>query len=282
MVRSGRNYELFIDLKSARPDLPRQTVLIRPPIRITFSGSKSVAGGLNRIDLEVYNLAEDKRLAIAEDPEEDKNTSLQLSVGYGTNLEPLFRGTIYRAENARDGAEIITSIECVDGGFDYQFSETDRTVAAGADPVTAILKDMPNTERGFIRQRQPLQRPKVMSGRSARELDKIVEDDEFWFILDGRLNIIQEGQSIGGTIPLVSPATGLLETPTREQQIVTFRTQFNPSVKAGGLLELESTLAPQMNGAYQARTITYDGDLDGDSWEMEVEAHSTTRPETLG
>lgn len=273
--RTGRNYELFIEIDG-------RSVLVRPPIRVAFSGSKSVAGGLNRIDLTVYNLEENKRLGIAKDPEQQKYIPLQFSVGYGDRLEPLFRGSVYTATNSRDGAEIVTEIECLDGGFDYQFSETDRTISAGADPVAALLQDMPNTSRGVIEPRQPLLRPKVMSGRTARMLDEITAEDEFWFIQDERLNIIKEGQQIGATIPLVSPATGLLETPEREQQVVTFKTRFNPAIKAGGLLELESTLAPQMNGTYQARTITYDGDLDGSAWEQTVEAYPTTRPGTLG
>ena len=273
-MRQGRNYELFIQIDG-------RTVLVRPPIRVSFAGDKSIAGGLNRLDLTVYNLERSKRLAVAKDPDDQKYVPLQFSVGYGDKLEPLFRGSVFVARNRQEGADILTEIECVDGGFDYQFSETDRTVDAGGDPVRALLSDMLNTEAGAIAPRQPLIRPRVMSGRTPRVLDQIIGNGESWFIQDERLNILGPDQVVAGEVPLVSASTGLIETPTREQQVVTFKTLFNPAVRVGALLELESLRAPHINGTYQARTITYDGDLDGETWEQTVTAFPQTRPESI-
>lgn len=264
--RFGRNYELTIEVG---PDA-EQAVVIRPPIRVAFSADKSIAGGLNRINLTIYNLKESTRRKLAKDPEDDVFIHLAFKVGYADVLEPIFRGTIYRGVNRRDGAEILTDIECQDGGFDYQFSETDRTVGPDSDTVREVLKDMPNTDPGAIAERQRLLRPRVMSGRSPRVLDGLVDDSENWFIDNERLHIIGENQVLGGGIPIVSAGTGLLGAPEREQREVTVNTRFNPAVRVGGQFKLESEIAPYMNGIYKARTITYDGDWEGDAWDQTI------------
>ena len=271
----ARDYELRIQVGDD------QAVIVRPPIRVQFSCDKSIAGGLNRLDISVYNLRESNRLAVAKDPEEQRYIPISFQMGYKDRLEPMFRGSVHTATNRRDGSDIVTEIECIDGGFDYQFAETDRTLAAGADVVDEVLRDMPNTQRGAVARRQRLIRPKVMTGRTPRILDTLIGPAERWFIDNESLNIIGPNQVVGDFVPLISPTTGLLETPEREQRRVTVKTRFNPSVRPGGRFGLESTLAPQMDGVYRAETLQYEGDLDGDAWDQTITGLPVTAPEVV-
>lgn len=257
--RFNRSYELIVE-----------GITVRPPLRVSFSSEKSIAGGLNRLDIEIYNLREDSRLQLAKDPEEQRYIPIQFRAGYESSLEPLFRGSVFVGRNRREGADIVTSLECIDGGFDYQFSEVDRVVASGGDVVGEILKDMPHTGRGDIAERQQLIRPKVMVGRAPKIIDSIIDEGESWFIDNEQLHIVKDGEPIASFDPLVAPSTGLLETPEREQERVTAKTRFNPSVRIGGQFSLQSTLAPQMNGIYFVETISYEGDLEGDAWDQTI------------
>lgn len=274
LSRYNRDYSLTIEADG-------RAVTFRPPIRVSFSANKSISGGLNRLDISVYNMKEDHRNAIAKDKEDSRYIPLKFKAGYEGQLEQMFRGSIHAATSRRDGADLITEIECVDGGFDYQFSETDRVIASGGDQIGALLQDMPNTERGAINPRPQLPRPKVMVGRTPRVIDKLLLDNERWFIEDEKLHIINEGQVIGQFIPLVSAATGLLEAPEREQQRVTVKTRYNPAIRSGGRFELQSELVPYMNTVYRAETIEFQGDLEGEAWDQTITGLPITAPEVL-
>jgi len=241
-------------------------VIIRPPIRINFQSDKSIRGGLNKISLQIYNLEERKRLALVKDAEQQKRIPFQLSVGYQNSLELLFSGDVHTGANARQGADIITSIEGLDGGFDYLNSFTSATVEGGQRAIQTVLGDMPNTSQGKITERPPLTRPKVLVGNSARVIESTIGPDETWYIDNGQLNVIKDDEVTGRFIPLVSAETGLISTPTRESRLVTFETLMNPAVKIGQRAQLRSQIAPHLDGIYRIETISYQGDNFGDQW----------------
>jgi hypothetical protein len=241
-------------------------VIVRDPIRISFQADKSIRGGLNKIQIQLYNLEERKRLALVKDAEEQTRIPFQLSVGYQGSLELLFRGTVYRGSNSRQGPDIITTIEGLDGGFDFLNAFTIRTVEGGLRAIDAALSDMANTGVGKITDRPVLTRPKVLVGNSARLIDDMVGPDETWYIDNEQLYVIKDNEVTSRFIPLVSAETGLISTPERENKEVTFVTLMNPSVKIGQRAQLQSKIAPHLNGVYRIDTISYQGDNFGDEW----------------
>ncbi len=261
MTRFSRNYELTM----SRPG-DVAAVKVVPPMRISFQADKSIRGQLNKIQLKIYNMIESRRLQIVKDPEDQKIINISLAVGYQNSLESVFRGTIHQSSNERQGADIITTIEGLDGGYDFLNSYTSRTVEGSQLAVDSCLGDMPNTATGKITERPPLTRPKVLVGNSVRLLEEMVGPDETWFIDDEQFCIMKDDEVISRFVPKVSPATGLISTPTRKNKEVTFATLMNPAVKIGRRAELESTTAPHLNGVYKMDTISYQGDNFGDEW----------------
>jgi hypothetical protein len=257
--RFGRNYELTIDIGTRRET-------IKPPIRISFEADKSISGGLNKCRIQMYNLSERKRLALVKDAEEVKRIPITLSVGYQDRLEIIFKGTVHTGSNERQGPDLVTSLESLDGGFDFINSFTSRTVEGGRRSIDAALSDMTNTGVGKITDRPVLTRPKVLVGNSARLIDDMVGPGETWYIENEQLYVIKDDEVISRFIPVVSAATGLISTPTRESKRVTFQTMINPTVKIGGLVQLKSVTAPHLDGIYKIETITYSGDNYGDAW----------------
>ena len=56
---------------------------IAPPIQIVFDVTKSIRGGLNKMNIQITNLAESKRLSLVKDAEEgEKVIPVALFVGY--------------------------------------------------------------------------------------------------------------------------------------------------------------------------------------------------------
>lgn len=258
-----RDYELTIGIGS-------QALIIKPPFRVAFSADKSDDPTLNKLTLKIYNLSQAKRLRLVRDEDGSDYFPLELKVGYQSKLETIFRGSINTAGSTREGAEFITSIECLDGGNDFLRGFVSTTVMTKAAAFDAILQTMPNTARGKIGTATEIIRPKVLVGNSIAVTQEMLDPDQKWFIDDERLNILKPNEIVSSFAPVISAETGLLNTPEADKTVVTLNTMMNPAVKVGGLFRLISVTAPHLNGIYKASAITYSGDTDGNDWTQQV------------
>lgn len=260
--RFERDYQLTIQVSDEK------AVVVRPPFRISFSADKSTDKSLNKMTVKIYNLSPENRQAIVKDSDDKKKLGVELLVGYQGGVERVFKGSIHVGENAREGADIVTTLECQDGGFDFQYSFTSKCVTG--DPINALLADMPNIKRGKITTDRPtLTRPRVLVGNSYKLIGRTLKDQK-WFVDDETLNVINNDEVVSEFAPVVQAATGLINTPTREEKKVTVQTFMNPTLRCGGLFELKSTTAPHLNGLYKIETISYTGDYDGSDWSQSV------------
>lgn len=267
LSRFNRDYELTVQVASGR------SVTVTPPMRIAFSADKSVSGGLNKLTARVYNLKQSNRLALVKDAEDRKRIPISLSVGYQGSMQLLFKGTVHKGSNFREGADMVTEMECLDGGHAMLTGFTSETVRGKSQAVEAIRKNLPEIGRGKITGMAPLIRPRVLVGASTKLIDELLdEDDQTWYIDDEKLYIIRDDEVVSSFIPVVNAATGLLNTPTREQSKVTFDTLLNPALKIGGLCSLVSASAPHLNGVYKIESMGYNGDNYGSDWSQSVTA----------
>ena len=262
--RFERDYELTVQVTSG------EAVVVRPPMRVSFSANKSAVGGLNKLAVQIYNLTPTHRLALAKDAEDPKRIAISFRVGYKDSMQLLFKGTIHRGTNAREGADFVTELECLDGGHDFLTGFTSATVKGKALAVDAVLADLPNTGKGKLTTLTDTTRPIVLVGPPARLLDRLVGGGETWYVDDEKLYILKDREVVSNFIPVVNAATGLLNTPTREASKVTFDTLLNPTLRIGGLCKLESISAPQMDGIYKMESIGYNGDNYGAVWSQSV------------
>jgi hypothetical protein len=262
--RFDRTFELTVTPPSGR------AVVVRSPMRIVFNVSKSVAGGLNVADIKLYNLSETNRLALARNPEDSTYVRVELKVGYGGTLALVYKGSLLRGTNSREGADLITTLNSKDGWTDQQNSFSSRTVKGKSGAIYALLADMPNTARGKLTEQTPLLRPKVLVGQTMQLVDSLIADDATWFIDDEKLYILKDDEVISSYIPVVNAATGLLDTPTRENYRLTFKTLLNPALRIGQLCEMQSVTAPYFNGVYRIDAIGILGDNYGTDWTQTV------------
>jgi len=262
-LRFNRDFELIIGIGD-------QAITVKPPFRIAFDAQKSISGGLNKLNLVVYNFKEQNRIKLVKDKEQNKYIPLILKVGYKNRLETIFKGSVHRGRNVRQGTDQTTLLECLDGGFDFINSFTSKTVSGKENAINAILADMPNTGRGKITNQNNLIRPKVIVGNSVDQINKQINSDETWFIENEQLYILKNNEVVSAFVPLVSAKTGLINTPDRENQKITFETLMNPTIKIGGQAELKSVTAPHLDGIYKVETLSLRGDNYGANWNMTV------------
>lgn len=262
--RFERDYQLTIQVSDSK------AVVVRPPFRISFQADKSTDRSLNKATIKIYNMSPDNRLAVVKDADDKKKLGVELLVGYQGSVERIFKGSIHVGENSREGADMITTLECQDGGYDFRYSFTSKCV--DSDPINAILADMPNTNKGKITPNRPTTtRPRVLVGNSYKLIGKTLKDQQ-WFIDDETLNVVNKDEVLSEFIPVVQASTGLLNTPTREEKKVTVQTLMNPALRCASLFKLNSTTAPHLNGIYKIQAIGYDGDYEGSNWSQVITA----------
>lgn len=263
--RFNRQFELTVSVAGGRE------VTVAPPMRISFSADKSVAGGLNKATIRIYNLKESNRLALVKDKEGQEVIPVSLRVGYEGTLALVFKGTVNRGLNFREGPDMVTELECLDGGAQVLGTFVSATVR-GKDRAVDVVRTQAGLARGKITTQSPLVRPRVLVGPTARVLDELLEAGATWYVDDEQLYVLKEGEVVSSFVPVVNAATGLLNTPTREMAKVTFETLMNPTLRIGGLCKLESTSAPHMNGVYRITEMGYSGDNYGTDWSMSCTA----------
>lgn len=264
-----RDYELTIQYDGIQ-------VVVKPPMRISFDAYKATSGyGLNKCTLQVYNLKPDTRLKLVKNPEDGRLISFNLKVGYNGQLKTTFSGQVLRGELYRDDVDFVNKLQSLDGGADLLGGIVAKTVKGKENAISQILDGL-ETSIGTITTQSQLTRPKVIVGNAIKAIESFLEDEQSWFIDNGKLNIIKDSEVIDGFIPLVNSDTGLITTPTRDFNIIEFETMMNPSIRLGGLVQLESVVNPMYNGRHQVYEINYKGDYDGDNWSMAVKCRVGT------
>jgi hypothetical protein len=248
-----------------------RVIKVTPPMRIVFNAYKHGVSGQNDLTVKLYNLTQDHRLALAKDIEQsDIVIPVELLAGYRDALLPIFTGTVLRGSNEREGPDLVTILDCKDGGTDFQTGFVNATVKGKAQAIKAVLDAMPRTGRGKITDLAECTRPIVLVGPPARILDKLIDTGEAWFVDGEKLYIIKDDETVDSYVPVVNAGTGLINTPTRDSHRVTFESLINPALRIGGLCQLESVTAPQMNGVYKLDAIEYNGDNYGKTWQQTV------------
>lgn len=262
-MRFDRNYQLTIGIDN-------RAIIVRPPMRIVFGVDKAISKSLSKMSLQVYNLKESSRLAVVKDSDDQRRIPVILQVGYNGTLQTIFKGDVTDGSTQREGADFISSFNCLDGGDDFLYAFTSRTVRGKDTAISEILKDTPNTTRGRITAQRAITRPKVLVGNSFQLIQESLDPGEEWFIDNEQLFIAKSDEVVSSYIPVVSAGTGLLNTPEREEKQVTFQTIMNPSIKLGGRVQLKSVTAPYLNDVYKVTAISYTGDYDGTVWTQSV------------
>lgn len=242
-----------------------QAVAVRPPFRITFDANKTINGGLNTLNVNIYGLkASTKQQLIKE--EGPGYIPISLEVGYIGGRELVFKGSVYIGDVTRAGPDVYNAIQAKDGGVDAINSFTNASVKSKAEALSVILGDMPNTGEGSITDLPEIIRPKVLVGPSTELISKMVGDDAKYFIDNEKLNILKDDEVLSSFSPLVASSTGLLNTPSIDKGRITFSTWMNPAIKVGGLANVQSKNAPYLNGLYKMEAIKYAGDYEGNDW----------------
>ena len=239
-------------------------------IKIKFSVSKGVSSTQNSAEISIWNLAEKSRNALGKELD-----NVTLEAGYlppegGGNVGIIFKGQIRDVEHKRDGADIITTISCGDGDKAVRNAVLGKTYPKGT-PVKDVVEDLykeleaEGIDRGewkFPDDLPDFKRPYTVCGTCKRELDTLSRGRDFYWSLQNETMEIIPGNGYIGGIVMLSPETGLIDTPTITDNGVKAKALLNPEIRPNRRVRIKSqTLEMNAeNGEYRVSECTFAGD----------------------
>lgn len=244
-------------------------------LRTVFSIKKNLKSQPNTVDLKVYNFNGSHRQQIASTPQ----ITVQIDVGYQQGNGTLFLGDLRSHETVREGANLVTHLGCGDGEKAIQTSRITQTFRKGSSPaqVCAALAGALGVDPGNLPQAQAALAPfaglfsmgTVLCGSAARELTRILASVGFgWSIQSGKLQILSTKQVLLGSAVLLTPQTGLLDSPTTDKDgNVSCKTLAIPDIFPGRLVIIQSE---NLKGQYRIQETNTTGDSHGGDWSHEI------------
>jgi hypothetical protein len=277
-MRLGRKYKLLFEVDS--PDEETNAIEISTPLTLEFDVTRNTSSSLNSATFRVYNLNETNRSLIFQNRTSIKDASgnrkrIQLQAGYNSlsnivnkegDLATIFTGDLLEAYSYRQGPDVITYINALDGGFGAYNSTISTTVEKGStfkDVITRLTSSLKGVETGVIGETPgEYKTPNPLNGNSFYLLTKDYRDEVFIDL--EKVNKLNENEYIksqGGKVPLISSETGLLGTPLRQGTDLVVETLFDPRINVGQLVEIQSSFNPLFDGQYKVNGVKHSGTI---------------------
>lgn len=239
-------------------------LLIAPPFTMEFNINRNILSSANTATIRLFNLSQKTQLLIYKDRYDYATLKgIVLRAGYKGDLSTIFAGNIVAAHTERQGTNMITTIEAEDGGWFFANGRTNKTFPKGT-PVKAILNSFFQSLPGAVKNgvvgnyTDVTTRSTSLSGPLPQVLKQLAKDG--FFVDNGKAFALQDDEGIIGNIQLITAATGLLDTPVREQQYLRVNILFEPKVMIGQIVVLaSSTVNPIFNGTCKIVAIKHQG-----------------------
>lgn len=186
-------------------------------LHISFSVQKQELESSNTAKVQVWNLNKQNLATL-----EAENCFLLLKAGYGNTLPVILSGTVSHTSTRKDGSDMLTEIEVVDGLMEVRDTWVsmsyaglvntkkilDDTAAQMGLTVTysynATFADIPNGFSFVGQAKNALSKACAVSGLE-------------WSIQNGILQIKKPGDVMNREVYVIGPETGLIEIPERVQ-----------------------------------------------------------------
>lgn len=253
------------------------------PLDIEFSVDKSVSREPNTVSISVYNLNRTHRDQLRS----SSRVGVRLEAGYRSTgeLTTIFDGDLRDVENIRDGRNVKTVIEGEDGGNAYREGRVQLAFNPGTSVVDVLRRTVGamGIGEGNLREVTDLEvngsstypRGTAVSGSARGAVDRLVRSCGCtWSIQDGNFQLRRRGEPLRSTAIVLSPETGLLESPTRSKpergrpRLVNAKCLMLPGLYPGRVVLLRSS---ELEAQLSIRKVRFGGSTFGNLWGAELE-----------
>lgn len=263
------------------------TLLIQPgdgfSATVEFDVVKTLGREPNTATIRVANLSDDRiaQLSGLDDPDID------LRAGYRGAAENIFAGDAQDIWTVTEKPDRWTHIEARDGGRSYRTAVLGRAFPAGSSVASVIIACARAMEVGIGNATAIAATAELdtggriyatgttVSGPAWRSLDRVCSSCSLrWSVQQGVLQLRRAGRPADVSAVLLSPATGLLGSPSRGQKdrrgkvTYTAASLMRPGVYPGRVVRIESR---DLRADLLCKRTQHSGSTTGNDWSVTME-----------
>lgn len=250
------------------------------PATVVFDINRRTFSNLNGARFLVYNLDQSVRNDIYKDPyptpEDNLPRKVIFEAGYlSQGFEgKIFDGNIKRAISYREGPDIVTEIEGLDGMNAVRETQIERTRSSGWDAATEMraiaelmaAKGVTLGALGNVAAKIQSTRGVTWSGSVWNILKRLTTGAGGYACIDmSKVYLMDEADAFDspGNIAQIDASTGLLQTPRRQGAIVDIEMLFEPRITLMQKISVLSKVNPLINGQFVVRGVGHRGTISG-------------------
>jgi len=232
---------------------------------IDFAVEHTDASEPNKARITIWNPAP-RTVAEAQDPEAE----IRLMVGHAGGgdgvARQIFKGNPTRGgvryDRQAGGASRALVIEARDGGRAYSTGRVSRSYATATTPrqVFDDLAAEVGLSLGSVDLGEASEFPGglALAGTVRRHLDELAASlGRRWFVRDGALYVVAEGEPTGAGVTLFSSTEGnLVGSPVPTDKGIEVRALIAPTLRPGKLFRVESA---DYSGVYRCTDLSFEG-----------------------
>lgn len=241
---------------------------------IAFKIKKSLKSEPNTCEIRVWNINSDHRKQIETTPE----INVSLYAGYQGNTSLLYLGQVRTSHSRIDGPDIVTELSTGDSSKAIKKSRINIPVGpktplssalnsivgalgVGSGNVASAVATLQN--KGIVNMYPS---GTVISGSASKALTDFCKTAGLsWSIQDGVLQILDLNKPLNATAVVLSPSTGLIESPAFEtdKTLINAKCLLIPDIYPGRVVEFQTR---DYNGQYYITQVESTGDTFGNEW----------------
>jgi hypothetical protein len=272
MFKFGRNYKLTVEIDDQGTQL-----VIGYPLTLELYIRRENLACAGNATFRVYNLAPTNRNRLIKGPTDVAMVrKIKLEAGYGENLSVIFDGNIREAQSYRPEGQVnfVTEIHAWDYANAMSLAFSTWTASSPENTYQRVIERLCDdlVKQGNI----TIGAIGEFTGNYARNpsfcepsweaLKKVVSSagtNASCYIDNGKIYVLNENDAFEGSVPIINSQSGLLGTPKRNQNWIELEILFEPRLKIGQKISLQSTTNTTYNGIYKVIGLTHLGVISG-------------------
>lgn len=260
---------------------PTETNKSLAGLRTSFEIKKTLSTAENQGTIKIYNINNDTWGLIKGYNETYK---VYLVIGYENDTHGIFVGDIEKASRYREGPNWICEIKAKDGQNILQETYINKSYKEDTD-IKDILVDLLDKGKNILKEQtknaiswlkdnlergKKVQQGLSISGNLLENINKLLKPyDASLSIQDDKIQILYDDSNNKGTCYIISPDSGLINSPVSKNEGIELKCLIIPMLKPGDLIKVESR---EYNDYFKIENIDIKGDTHTNLWECDIEA----------
>lgn len=250
-------------------------------LKIEFNVKNGIGGAFSNGDITIYNLNQNDMQFLSTcynyNNGNFKKNKISLEAGYKDNFGVLINGNINEADANFESVDKSISLRITGGIQNNLTNNSIETSLSGSVDFQSLCEDCAKKNGLSLEFDNLIGKRNLVDfsflGSPYQYIEKLREYfKDLNIFIDNTANSLKvmKKDSKKINVNVLSSETGLIGKPKPTWIGCNVKSLLNPSLKAGGFIELKNEVLSDFNGIYRINEITHKGSNMGDLWESEL------------